>query len=297
MSADAFEARYQGMLMACQDPVLILDNETIVAVGAADQPWCRADQLIGRQLADLFAEDLLTRFRQLLQQLAAGEERVELEYQLRPEHHPVLLELGLAEPCWYQGRWVATAQGEVIWTLRDVTAQKHLERKLTHQAQRDLLTGAYNRRTLIPVLEMATAQALRYDGSTSVLLIDIDDFSGINERFGWDAGDQVLRQTVVTLHALKRTSDFLARYADDQLVMVLPETNHEQGLQAGERIRGAIAALELPHSTGNLSWTVSIGVASALNVDDDAAALMRRAREHLVIAQHSGRNRVEGEAV
>ncbi|GAA0786090.1 GGDEF domain-containing protein [Marinobacterium sediminicola] len=297
MSTDAYEARCQALLNACQDPVFILDNETIVAVSAAEQSWCQSEALVGRSLEELFAKDLLAHFRQVLKQLAEGEDVMELEYQLRPEHLPVLRELGLSEPCWYQSRWVMSEQGEVIWTARDMTAQKHLERKLSHQAQRDPLTGAYNRRTLIPVLEMATAQALRYDGATSILLIDVDDLSGINDRYGWDAGDQVLQQTVMVLHALKRTSDFLARYADDQLVFVLPETNHEQGLLAAERMRAAVENLELPYSTGNLRWTVSIGLASAINLEDDAAALMRRARENLLVAQQSGRNRVEGEAL
>jgi len=274
MSTDAYESRYRALLSACQDPVVILDNETILAVSEAVQGWCQAEALTGKTLSQLFAPDLLAQFRQVMKQLAEGEEVIELEYQLRPEHLPELHALGLDEPCWYHSRWVMSDQGEVVWSARDMTAQKHMERKLSHQAQRDLLTGAYNRRTLIPVLEMATAQALRYDGATCVLLIDIDGMSGINERCGWDAGDQVLQQTVVTLHALKRTSDFLA-----------------------ERMRAAIEKLELPYSTGNLRWTVSIGLAAALDPEDDAASMMRRAREHLLIAQQSGRNRVEGEAL
>lgn len=297
MSTDAYEARYRALLRASQDPVLILDNETIVAVGAGAHAWCQPDKLKGRSLSSLFADDLMARFRAVLEALAQGEESIELEYQLRPEHLPAMRELGLSESCWYRSRWVMSEQGEVVWSAQDITAQKHLERKLSHQAQRDPLTGAYNRRAMIPVLEVSTAQALRYDGATSVLLIDIDDFAAINEQHGWDAGDQVLQQTVTMLHRLKRTSDFLARYADAQLAMVLPETNHEQGVLAAERIRSAIESLELPYSTGNLEWTVSIGVASALNLEDDAVALMKRAREHLVIAQHSGQNRVEGEAL
>ncbi len=297
MSTDAYEARYQAILNACQDPVLVLDNETIVAVSEAGQAWCQKKALLGRTLSELFEDDLLAQFRQVLRQLAEGEEVMEIEYQLRPEHLPALRALGLSEPCWYRSRWVMSEQGEVIWSACDMTAQKHLERKLSHQAQRDPLTGAYNRRTLVPVLEMAAAQALRYDGATSVLLIDIDDFSGINDRYGWDAGDQVLQQTVMTLHALKRTADFLARYADDQLVVVLPETNHEQALLAAERMRAAIENLELPYRSGNVRWTISVGLASALNIEDDAATMMRRARVNLSIAQQSGRNRVEGEAL
>ncbi|MBV0932004.1 GGDEF domain-containing protein [Marinobacterium weihaiense] len=296
MNTDAFEARYNSLLSASLDPVMILDNETVVAVGGSVD-WCQPEHLLGASLSSLLADDLLERFRSALVELSQGEEWIELEYQLRPEHLPVLREKGLSEACWFQGRLVMTEQGEVVWSARDITAQKHLERKVSHQSQRDPLTGAYNRRAMIPVLEVSVAQALRYDGAASVLLIDIDGFSKFNEQHGWDAGDQVLQQTVSTLHQLKRTSDFLARYADDQLVMVLPETNHEQGVLAAERVRTAIAELELPHATGNLSWTVSIGVASAVRLDDSAVSLMKRAREHLIIAQHSGRNRVEGEAL
>ncbi|PSL15208.1 diguanylate cyclase (GGDEF)-like protein [Marinobacterium halophilum] len=297
MSIDACEARYQAILKACLDSVLILDNETIVAASAARQSWLEPEALVGRTLSELFADDLLLQFRDALSLLVQGESMVELEYQLRPEHLPELRARGLAEVCWYSSRWVMTAQGEVVWSAHDITASKQLERKVSYQAQRDLLTGAYNRRAMIPVLEVATAQALRYDGATSVLLIDVDGLSAINDQYGWDAGDQVLQHTVATLDRLKRTSDFLARYADSQLVMVLPETNHEQGVLAAERIRAAVEGLQLSGDVAALGWTVSIGVASALNPEDNAVAMMRRAREHLLIAQHSGFNRVEGEAL
>jgi len=297
MTTDATTARYLALLQVCQDPVLVLKGENIVEVVAGDADWMKPEQICGRSLADLLADDLLQQIRPLLARTRESGAPVQLEYQLRPEHLPELRALGLHEPRWYRGYWLTTGSGEVLWYARDITAQKQLERKVLHQAQRDPLTGAYNRRALVPVLEMSVAQALRYDGASSVLLIDIDRFSEINEQQGWDAGDQVLRHTVTELHRLKRTSDFVARYSDDQLIMVLPETNHEQALLAGERMRAAIEALELPYPTGNLRWTVSVGVASVLNPDDDVVSLLRRANEHLLIAQHSGANRVEGEVL
>lgn len=297
MTTDAHEARYTALLQVCQDPLLILDGERIVEAIPGVAGWVQPDQMRGKMLAELFAEDLLAQIRPLIARTLQEHVPVQLEYQLRPEHLPELKAMGLHESLWYRGRWMATEQGEVIWSARDITAQKALERKLSHQAQRDPLTGAYNRRALVPVLEVSVAQALRYDGASSMLLIDIDNFSEINEQHGWDAGDQVLQHTVAELHRLKRTSDFVARYSDDQLVMVLPETNHEQAMLAGERMRSAVEALEIPYPTGNLNWTVSVGVSSALNLEDNAVSVLKRAYEHLLIAQHSGANRVEGEAL
>ena len=297
MTTDTTEARYAALLQVCQDPVLILDGERILEAIPGSASWVQPELMRGMMLGELLADDLLAQIKSLLERLRQGSGPLHHEYQLRPEHFPKLEALGLKEPLWYRGSWVATASGEVLWSACDITAQKKLERKLSHQAQRDPLTGAYNRRALVPVLEVSVAQALRYDGYSSLLLIDIDGFSEINERQGWDAGDQVLQHTVSELHRLKRTSDFVARYSDDQFVMVLPETNHEQAMLAGERMRGAVEALELPYPTGNLNWAVSVGVASALNPEDTAVSVLRRAHEHLLIAQHSGANRVEGEAL
>jgi len=297
MTTDAHEARYTALLQVCQDPLLILDGERIVDAVPGGAGWVQPDQMRGKTLAELFPEDFLLELQALIERACREQRVIQHEYQLRPEHLPHLRALGLHEALWYRGSWMATESGEVIWSGRDITAQKKLERKLSHQAQRDPLTGAYNRRALVPVLEVSVAQALRYDGASSMLLIDIDHFSDINEQHGWDAGDQVLQHTVAELHRLKRTSDFVARYSDDQLVMVLPETNHEQAMLAGERMRSAVEALELPYPTGNLNWTVSVGVSSALNLEDDAVSVLKRAHEHLLIAQHSGANRVEGEAL
>lgn len=297
MAHASTDSRYTALLNASQDAVIILDGETIASASPGNSTWIVPDQVEGRRLEELFAPDLCEQFRSVMGQLN-GEKSVQaLEFQLRPEHCPELKALGLSEPCWYASRWVMTDDSEVLVSLRDVTEQKRLSRKLTTQAQRDPLTGAYNRRALVPVLEMSVAQALRYDGASSVALIEIDQLKEINEQFGWDAGDKVLQHSVSTLHRLKRTSDFLARYSDSQLVMVLGETNHEQALLAGERIRDAIAEQELPYATGDIRWTVSVGVASALNPEDDGAQVLRRAHEHLLIAIHSGRNRVEGEAL
>lgn len=296
MSQGASNQRLTALLRACRDVVLVLDGETVVMVSRGGSTWATAEGLEGKHLSELFAADLVAQFQSMMRQIVELGQVGVMEFQLRPEHCPELKALGLTEPHWYSSRWVLSEDNEILMVLSDQTEQKRLSRKLTTQAQRDPLTGAYNRRALVPVLEMSVAQALRYDGASSVLLIEIDQLKAINEQYGWDAGDKVLQHSVTILHRLKRTSDFLARYSDNQLVMVLSETNHEQALQAAERVRAAIEEQELPYATGDIRWTLSVGVSSVLNPDDDGPQVLRRAYENLLIAMHSGRNRVEGEA-
>lgn len=148
----------------------------------------------------------------------------------------------------------------------------------------------------MPVLEQNIAQAQRYDGICSMLLIDVDDFSGINDEHSWDGGDQLLRHMVTELHRMKRTADFLARFSDDQLVLFLPETNHDQALLAGERVRRLTSDLELPFASGNINCTVSVGVATLAGIEDSSEDMIRRVMENLAVARQSGGNRVEGES-
>lgn len=296
MGQGSTNPRYTALLQASQDVILVLDGETIVMVSPGSSSWA-GQALEGRRLSEVFAADLAEQFQSQARQAKSAGKVVGFQLQLRPEHCPELRAMGLTEPHWYSARLTLTEDGETLVVLQDVSERKRLSRKLTTQAQRDPLTGAYNRRALMPVLDMSVAQALRYDGASSIILLEIDHLKDINEQHGWDAGDQVLQHSVATLHRLKRTSDFLVRYSDSQLAMVLGETNHEQAVLAGERVRSAIAELELPFATGDIRWTVSVGVGSALNPEDDGSQVLKRAYENMLIAIHSGRNRVEGEAL
>ncbi|MBV1786462.1 GGDEF domain-containing protein [Marinobacterium sp. D7] len=289
--------RYQAILEVSRDLLMVLDGERVVMCRAGESEWLNESVVTGRDLQALLAEDLLAKIRAVITLAQASPGAVQsLEYVLRPEHLPMLHEAGLREPIWYEARFVATPSGEMIWSARDINERKKLQRKVTNQAQRDPLTGAYNRRALLTVMEQTVAQAQRYDWTCSVLLIDVDDFSSINEQHGWDAGDQMLQQIVTGLYKLKRTADFLARYGDDQLVLFLPETNHEQGVAAAERVRRLILELEMPYPTGELRCTASVGVAGMRGIEDSASEMLKRAEESLFIARNSGGNRVEGEA-
>jgi len=233
--------RYDALLSASADMVIVLVDGQVEYCHPGESTWLHSEMLKGVRLDKLLPSDLLTQVQATIERAQATPGNVEsVEYVFRPEHMVTLKEAGLREPIWFEARFVATNAGDVIWSARDINERKKLQRKVTNQAQRDPLTGAYNRRALMTVMAQTVAQAQRYDWTCSVLLIDVDDFSKINDQQGWDAGDQLLQQIVTGIHKLKRTADFLARYGDDQLVLFLPETNHDQGMAAGERVRNLV---------------------------------------------------------
>ncbi len=296
MSDKQIHARYDALLTATADAVMVLEPTGLVmacSTGVAE--WLDADAIVGRKLDDIFPEDISVDIIAAAVKALDASKVIKVDIQLRPEHIPVLREQGLSETKWVELRCSA-AEGEVLAVFRDITAKRRLERQVTNQAQRDPLTGAYNRRALRPVLEQAVAQAQRYDWVCSLMVIDVDNFSDLNDNFSWDCGDQVLQQLVTSVHSMKRTSDFLARYGDDQFVMFMPETNHDQGMAAGQRVRRIMEEMEIPYAAGDVHFTVSVGVAALHGPEDDPDNMLRRALENLFIAKQSGHNRVEGEA-
>ncbi|KDE39202.1 diguanylate cyclase/phosphodiesterase (GGDEF & EAL domains) with PAS/PAC sensor(s) [Nitrincola lacisaponensis] len=287
---------FNALLALTSDLVLVIEDEKIIRVSPGDEDWLLVSELPGKLLEDLFPTDYLTLLRGYIETARIQGQVVKNELVFRPDHQHAFKALGLKEVIWFHSRMIVTDSNQLIWSLRNINDRKKLERRITSQAQRDPLTGAYNRRALMPVLEQNIAQAQRYDGVCSMLLIDIDDFSGINDLHSWDGGDQLLRHLVTELHRMKRTADFLARFSDDQLVLFLPETNHDQALLAGERVRRLASDLELPFATGNIGCTVSVGVATLAGIEDTPEDMLRRIMENLAVARQSGGNRVEGES-
>lgn len=296
MSDKQIQARYDALLDASADAVMIIEPKAglVLACSGGAANWLEPDQLVGKKLEDIFPADIASDITATAIKAADKKKVQKTDLQLRPEHVPVLREQGLSETHWIELR-CSTANDDTVVVFRDTSAKRRLERQVTSQAQRDPLTGAYNRRALRPVLEQAIAQAQRYDWVCSLMVVDVDHFSDLNDNHSWDCGDQILQQLVTTIHAIKRTSDFLARYGDDQFVMFMPETNHVQGMAAGERVRRLMEELEIPYATGDVKFTVSVGVAALDGPEDDADNMLRRANENLFVAKQSGSNRVEGE--
>ena len=162
----------------------------------------------------------------------------------------------------------------------------------------DGLTGLHNRRYMEMHLQALLDQAASRDRPLSALVVDIDHFKQVNDRHGHDAGDDVLREFSRRLKASVRGIDLAVRLGGEEFVVVMPETDGAVARIVAERIRTKTAGKSFPIRGGeqSLEVTVSVGVASFLGAEDDAAALLKRADVALYRAKTDGRNRVVADA-
>jgi two-component system cell cycle response regulator len=161
------------------------------------------------------------------------------------------------------------------------------------QARVDALTGLLNRRAFVPALTNDVARSGRYGTPLSVLLVDVDHFKHVNDRFGHAVGDQVLAAMGRLLGATLRTSDVVARWGGEEFVAMLPCSDLAAARQAAERLRAGAEALVVETTEGTrVPITISVGVAQ-FEPADNADGLIDRADRAMYLAKTSGRNRVE----
>ena len=158
----------------------------------------------------------------------------------------------------------------------------------------DPLTGLHNRRYMTSQLDALVARAVRDGRPVSALLLDIDHFKKINDSFGHDAGDEVLREFAVRLASNVRAVDLPCRFGGEEFVVVMPETALEDAERIAERIRMHVSGAPFRVAGGRevLTVTISIGVAATSGTADTPDHLLKRADEALYEAKASGRNRV-----
>jgi two-component system, cell cycle response regulator len=160
----------------------------------------------------------------------------------------------------------------------------------------DALTGAHNRRYLMKYLPRELARARRYGHPIAILSCDIDEFKGVNDCFGHEAGDQVLQAFVARALTCTRVPiDWIARAGGEEFIVVLPETPLDGASTVAEKVRIAMAANAIPTCAGPVSAKVSIGV-TALETAEELAGVpmaeLLRAADHCLYASKSrGRDR------
>jgi diguanylate cyclase (GGDEF)-like protein len=176
--------------------------------------------------------------------------------------------------------------------VADVTAQVDLVRNLRHYAETDPLTGIGNRRRFFTALEKEFRRCERYGSTFSVLILDLDHFKAINDRYGHPAGDKVLCDVCKRVAQCLRAPDLLTRYGGEEFAILLPLTTVEGAFAVAERIRAAIADAPVEYEEEAIPASASIGVACYDNeVNPDL--LLRKADRALYRAKEAGRNRVE----
>lgn len=186
---------------------------------------------------------------------------------------------------------VALALGGVLLVVGERVTQ--LRRRVGRFVQRsftDRLTGLFNYDFLQAQVRYEIDRVRRYGGSCSILVLDLDHFKRFNDTHGHQAGNLLLRALADSVRHEKRDSDFAARFGGEEFVVLVPG-DATDAVRLAERLRLAVAELELPQLGPDGRVTVSIGVASFPEQATNAAELFERADQALYVAKGSGRNR------
>ncbi len=186
--------------------------------------------------------------------------------------------------------------GGFISSLRQKLRERNQELKLAMAKIQELvdvdaLTGVCNRRRLFEVISEESNRYSRSPGSFSLCLLDVDYFKDVNDTYGHQAGDTILRSIAQCVSKTLREIDCFGRYGGEEFLLVLPQTPLEGARIKAERVRRCIESLRFDEITPDLKITVSIGVAEFLPGEDTDATLAR-ADQALYEAKHLGRNQV-----
>lgn len=159
-------------------------------------------------------------------------------------------------------------------------------------SETDELTGLLNMRGFSIAANRLFGQALRYNRAASVLMIDSDNLKAVNDSYGHEAGNRLLRQLTRLIQAELRYTDVLARYGGDEFIVLLPETPSKGAVEVAGRIRDAVASAPLDAEGKHIPCTVSIGAATHPADGSTLDAVVARADRAMYQAKQAGRNRV-----
>jgi diguanylate cyclase (GGDEF)-like protein/PAS domain S-box-containing protein len=179
---------------------------------------------------------------------------------------------------------------------RDLTEYKRLQSHLEDMANTDSLTGLSNRQYFMHQAEKEFTRARRYARPLSVVMIDVDHFKSINDRYGHAVGDIVLREVSAICQCSLRGTDVLGRVGGEEFVLLLPDTPQANAIYVAERMREQLEKTPVQVENLVISITASFGVASLLDADINFNDILERADVAMYHAKHEGRNKVKSAA-
>ncbi|MBY0464263.1 MAG: sensor domain-containing diguanylate cyclase, partial [Burkholderiales bacterium] len=247
-------------------------------------------------LQHMYPEDVLALQAQHAQALSALQPYECTVRLLRPDSQTTWVQMSASPSN------VLQQPGVTLWSgfVFDVTDRMQLETELRHMAFHDPLTGAHNRRSFMQALTQEVHRVQRTGEVAALLMLDIDHFKRVNDTWGHDAGDDVLKHLVGVLQAGLRRLDMLGRMGGEEFAVLLPATDLLGAVELAERLRLAVEKNPAPLRTQDgqvVAYTISIGVAllgsDAPHPDD----VLKRADHAMYQAKTTGRNRVCAEPV
>src|SRR6476469_197956 len=192
--------------------------------------------------------------------------------------------LGVSVKASTKGRGFDNRLARAINTISDKLSET------TDAAQTDKLTGVANRRALLVDLFNEVERSNRYERPLSVAFVDIDHFKAVNDTYGHAIGDEVLRGVAQAIQSNLRATDMVGRYGGEEFMLLLTETNVEEGASLTEKLRSIVAAQRFTAEGQTLSVTISIGIAGGVGARLTSDALVRDADAAMYSAKSLGRN-------
>jgi len=292
------------LIESMSDGVLVLDSiGRIVDINPAMQSFLNADpkSFIGKRVSEALAI-----WNENTEYLLTGlETRTELRL---PNKSSTYLDLRVT-PLYDTDQ---NLNGRLI-IFRDITDRKEVEKDLRHamdrmqtqlieigllqsqlreQAIRDALTNLFNRRYLEDTLERELARAAREGYPLCIVMMDIDHFKDVNDTYGHEAGDIVLKTLAQTVTTQSRQGDFVCRFGGEEFVLVMPNINIEVARERANALHKSITTQIIPFRRQSLTITVSMGISWFPSHGENKEELLRAADRALYAAKHAGRNRV-----
>ena len=228
--------------------------------------------------ADRYVYVILLTARAAKEDIVTGMEAGADDYMVKP-FHPHEMQVRIRA-----GRRIVELQSELV-QARD---------QLRIQATHDTLTGLLNRGAILDRLEKEIQRSRRQESTLAAAMCDIDHFKQVNDDYGHQPGDAVLKEVARRLRDALRTYDAIGRYGGEEFLAIMPACDPAQAAALGERLRSCISETPMAVTDPPLAVTISVGVSQADELTKrDAADLIRQADDALYAAKRNGRNRVE----
>lgn len=292
--------QYFKILDALPDHVFIFSEQgeyLHVFGGGENKIGSDCKEYIGCKLHDAMPDDMAMMFQDSIKKTLDTNQVQYMKYHFSNEHMQTLpYELEVHDELWVEGILqpftMDCGTRVVIWTARNVNDRHYMEVRLRELSEIDVLTGILNRRAFMSKLSLALKSYRRYQTNTAFLMLDIDHFKAINDRFGHLGGDEII-QHVTDLSKLElRDVDVIGRIGGEEFAIILANTTIQQASDIANRLRQRIESS--PYRIDGLEFvtTVSIGVSQFEPDDDECKYILTRSDKAMYHSKRNGRNRV-----
>lgn len=287
------------IISALPDLVFILTESGRYAdiFGGSDSEFYHdGSGLIGKSLYDVLPKEKADWFLEQIHLTLQHNKLMVVEYSLAGDDvDSIDKQSGPAGSLWFEGRVkplpsLYNNERAVVWVARNVTNKRHLEMKLRHLSEIDVLTGISNRRKLLEKLDEKFQEFQRYQQPTCFLLLDIDQFKSINDQFGHQAGDAAIKHVTQLCLSQLRNVDLIGRLGGDEFGIILPNTSIDEATACSERLRAAICTTPFHTGKHDIFITISIGLSEFQSVDSVFDEIISRADSAMYQSKQQGKN-------